>query len=465
MTDPLDTLRRQDPDAMPVDRLPAAEVRRRGDSRRRRRTALQGAAAVLAVAAVAGGVSLATGTPTQTLPQPAPATQTPTPTPTQDPSPTQAADPDVPTAIPADFPLAEGFPDSAGADQQLEGPAPDVPAFDEVRACDSTLLSRSSAGVVDRLAATFSQPEDYRVRELTTYSSAGDATARLSSVASLFTDCPREESGSPPDVVSEVERGRLGEESWMVVRRADAGGEYVPGIEVLVAVRVGNAVLLASESSEGGGSAESVRSSKLMAEEAAQPLVDAMCVFATAGCVEQIPADVLLSRQDVLRTTGFTTTWSPPDDTFSADECWTVVPSNLFRNGALTVRYEGRSRDDADVVNARVLSMVTPFGSAHAARGAFDAARERIDACGSADEELASREGDSTYWRLITKPAPEVCTECGAGWLHATGIGLVGHRVVGLNVSWIGDLETIVGDDDPPPISELLDRAVRQASD
>jgi hypothetical protein len=339
-----------------------------------------------------------------------------------------------------------------------------VPAFDEVRACDSTLLSRSSAGVVDRLAVTFSQPEDYRVRELTTYSSAGDATARLSSVASLFADCPREESGSPPDVVNEVERGRLGEESWMVVRRADAGGEHVPGIEVLVAVRVGNAVLLTSESNEGGGSAESVRSSRLMAEEAAEPPVDAMCVFADAGCVEGLPTEVLLSRQDVVRMTGFLTKWSPPDDTFSADACWTVVPSNLFRDGMVTVRYEGRSRDNADVVNARVLSTVTPFGSEEAARGAFDAARARIDECGRANEELASRDGDSTYWRLITKPAPEVCTECGAGWLHATGIGLVGDRVVGLNVSWIGDLEMIVGDDDPPPISELLDRAVREAS-
>ena len=73
MADPFDTLRRHDPDAMPVDRLPAAEVRRRGDARRRRRTALQGAAAVLAVVAVVGGVSLATGAPTPTLPQPAPA--------------------------------------------------------------------------------------------------------------------------------------------------------------------------------------------------------------------------------------------------------------------------------------------------------------------------------------------------------------------------------------------------------
>ena len=461
MADPFDTLRRHDPDAMPVDRLPAAEVRRRGDARRRRRAALQGAAAVLAVVAVVGGVSLATGAPTPTLPQPAPAPATQSPTPTQDPSPSEAADPEMATAIPADFPLVEGFPDSAGADQQLEGPAPDVPAFDEVRACDSTLLSRSSAGVVDRLAVTFSQPEDYRVRELTTYSSSDDAAARLGSVASLFADCPREKSGSPPDFVNEVEPGRLGDESWMITRRAD---DYVPGIEVLVAVRVGNAVLLTSESNEGGGSAESVRSSRLMAEEAAQPLVDAMCVFADGGCAkEELAADVLLSRDDVLRMTGFVTKWSGPDRTFSADECWTVVPSNLFRDGTVWARYEGRGRDDADLVNARVLSTVTPFGSAEAAAGAFEAARERIDTCGSGGEELAAREGEATYWRLITKPAPEVCTECGAGWLHATGIGLVDDRVVGLNVSWIGDLETVVGDDDPPPISDLLDRAVRGA--
>jgi hypothetical protein len=448
---------------MPVDRLPAAEVRRRGDARRHRRTALQVAAAVVAVAAVVGGVSLVTGAPSRTVPQPPPASQGPAPT--QDPSPTgptEAADPDVRTAIPADFPLAEDLPGDTGPDQQLEGPAPNAPAFDEVRACDSTLLSRSSAGTVDRLAVTFSQPEDYRARELTTYSSADDAAARLSSVASLFADCPRETAGGPPAFVNEVEPGRLGDESWTITRRAD---EYAPGIEVLVAVRVGNAVLLTSESNEGGGSAESVRASKQLAEEATAPLVDAMCLFADGGCTEAEPLDpdVLLSRLDVLRVTGFLTKWSGPDSTFSADECWSSVPATLFRDGTITVRYEGRGRDDADVVNARVLSTVTPFGSADAAADAFDAARERIDACGSADEELAAREGDATYWRLITKPAPEVCTECGAGWLHATGIGLVGERVVSLNVSWIGDLETIVGDDDPAPVSELLDRAIRQA--
>jgi hypothetical protein len=35
--------------------------------------------------------------------------------------------------------------------------------------------------------------------------------------------------------------------------------------------------------------------------------------------------------------------------------------------------------------------------------------------------------------------------------------------VVAVNVTWIGDLETIVGDDDPAPVSRLLDRAIQQA--
>ena len=50
MSDPFETLRHREP---AVDRLPADEVRRLGD-RRRRRTALQAGAATLAVLAVLG---------------------------------------------------------------------------------------------------------------------------------------------------------------------------------------------------------------------------------------------------------------------------------------------------------------------------------------------------------------------------------------------------------------------------
>ena len=77
----------------------------------------------------------------------------------------------------------------------------------------------------------------------------------------------------------------------------------------------------------------------------------------------------------------------------------------------------------------------------------------RCDSCGVRKDVL----------QKVSDAPLTVCTECGAGWLHATGVALVDNRVVAVNVSWIGDLETIVGDDDPAPVSRLLDRAIQQA--
>ena len=109
MSDPFETLRHREP---AVDRLPAEEVRRLGD-RRRRRTALQAGAATLAVLAVLGGTLGSGVLVDRTAPAPAgPSPATPEPSASAD----ATQSPESPAAaparldIPADFPLASADP-------------------------------------------------------------------------------------------------------------------------------------------------------------------------------------------------------------------------------------------------------------------------------------------------------------------------------------------------------------------
>ena len=109
MRDPLDELKNFTA-GTPGSSLPAAEVRRRGDHMRRRRTALQALGATAAVAVIASGGALAAGV-TSTGPRPlgpAAPTTSASPSPTTSPSPSATA-PAVASEIPEDFPLDEGI--------------------------------------------------------------------------------------------------------------------------------------------------------------------------------------------------------------------------------------------------------------------------------------------------------------------------------------------------------------------
>jgi hypothetical protein len=106
MRDPLDELKNLTAGtAGPT--LPAAEVRRRGDRMRRRRTATQALGAAAAVAVIASGGALAAGV-TSTAPRPvdpAAPTSSADPSPSPTPSPTRVAT----SEIPQDFPIWEGI--------------------------------------------------------------------------------------------------------------------------------------------------------------------------------------------------------------------------------------------------------------------------------------------------------------------------------------------------------------------
>lgn len=111
MRDPLDELKNLSTRGL-APKLPPAEVRRRGDRMRRRRTALQAVGAAAAVAVIASGGAFVTGSLTTTEPPVGPATST-------SPSASASAAPAVQSEIPEDFPIAEGIAPTEGLEDVL----------------------------------------------------------------------------------------------------------------------------------------------------------------------------------------------------------------------------------------------------------------------------------------------------------------------------------------------------------
>ena len=456
MSDPFETLRHREP---AVDRLPAEEVRRLGD-RRRRRTALLTGAATLAVLVVLGGTLGSGALLDRTVPAPA------GPSPATPPSESAAATPspeprDVAPArldIPADFPLASADP-LFGLEE----------SFQDVGACERAVVTTSEP--VDEMSVVSSEPEDYRARKLSVYASAEEASAQMTAYLDVFEACPRQEWGDgSPDTVTEVLPSRLGEEAATVVRSAELDGAAVPGIEVVELVRVGNALLLTSESNEGGAGPDGSRPSRAHSSEEAATVVMAMCVFSDAGCVDQ-PTGVL-SLGDVRDVTRFRTSWTQVEVQGRENACQAQPPAVVMERAGpagLVSDFVG-SADAAGIDNARVVSALAVYPDATAAADAFEQARADIDGCvhlGPASSGWDPVEGATasgpTYWQLSTTPAPEVCTECGTAWVHAQGVALVDDRIAAVTISWIGDLEGLVGAEAPGPMAGALERAAEVA--
>jgi len=297
MSDLLGPLR--DPHDDSFHPLPAAEIRRRGDRRRRWRTALQVGGTAAAVAVITGGIALLGGGGGGAAPPvpPPPASQVPSPAPSPT-TPTPAlievaygtVDPAVPPAgwlasVPSGFPLAEGDPREAFAEYDLTEPGPNVPAFGyEIAPCGHAFMRVTDSS--DRLATRFKAPEDYRVRELSLYVSADAAQENLIRFVDLFARCSSEpwQGSEEGATTTEIRPSGLGDEGWTVIRRAELYGAPTTGITVYEVVRVGNALLLTSEAGEGGADAgRGARSVRTSTAQAA-PLVQAMCLFAVQGC-------------------------------------------------------------------------------------------------------------------------------------------------------------------------------------
>ena len=269
--------------------LPADEVRRRGDRDRRRRTLAAAAGSALAVVlVVGGGLALTGGLGSQAGPPPLPpATQLPSETaePTADPTPEPAPDGAAwRTTVPAGFPLAADLDEPRSTDEELAGPGRDVRVFDvPFEACRR---SSDLGAPVDTLAVRHTAPEWYDGRVLQVYGDAAAARQVLFELVRLYEFCDEDVFPGPPDTVAAATIRPVphGEEGYVVTRTFSVDGGRTPGLELLHAVRVGNALLVSSLSNEGGMTDAAVARQLGERDPVIADVATAMCVFAAEGC-------------------------------------------------------------------------------------------------------------------------------------------------------------------------------------
>ncbi|MCM0621237.1 hypothetical protein [Nocardioides bruguierae] len=242
-TDDLFDLLREDPSTV---RTPApADVRRRGDVLRRRRTAVAVsgtvAAVVLAVGvpfALAGGTPRAAQTPIAVSPTAASGTS-------------EQAD-----VIPPGFPLTEGMPDETDGGTLTVGAVRAAERLGyEIDACEpSSLLD----GASDSRLATYTDPSEGGVQRLLAVYADEDAAARAADnetdrvygcVESLTGDADDARIDDPTLTQRFLADSRV-DEVWTLVEPMDGGEGYV-----VVLVRSGRALLLDARYTQGTGNA------------------------------------------------------------------------------------------------------------------------------------------------------------------------------------------------------------------
>ncbi|MCW2772953.1 MAG: hypothetical protein JWN91_1279 [Nocardioides sp.] len=152
--------------------------------------------------------------------------------------------------IPAGFPLLTGYPpdgEAETAQDGREGPSrsmePMVPA-----ACRQRVTVPAHE---DWLRGSWTNPEDYRQRQLVDFAHIRRARAYARRLLDLYRDCPRE--GPRNDTGhNAVQHGDLGDAAGIITTTYTYRGSPRPGLMVTHVVRVGTAVLLASTYNEGG---------------------------------------------------------------------------------------------------------------------------------------------------------------------------------------------------------------------
>lgn len=186
----------------------------------------------------------------------------------------------VPTTIPDDFPLDDGWQDDTpeGADSVL--PPSRTREVGEFDICGTKL---PWPAYEDRMDAGFHNPEDNRDRTLFTYADADAAVAATKSIVDLFRGCPQERS-EPPGYVAHytVEQTRTSGDSWHISRYYTYNGADAISIDDLHVIRVGLAVLILHQNNE--GSRTSIPQDFTAMNDEAANVIPALCRFTVDGC-------------------------------------------------------------------------------------------------------------------------------------------------------------------------------------
>jgi hypothetical protein len=239
------------------------------------------AAVLLAVGSLAGLAACGDDDPAGVAGQ-----DTPSATPTSPPAPTTggptSADPSSggPAGpIPDDFPLLDGYPAdsrSEGGDHGRQGPDRTSDPI-EPEACGRSLPVPAH---VDLLRGGWTNPEDYRQRQLVTFGSEAEAQAYADAVLEIYRSCPREDTDDGYTTVIEVVPGNLGDASAVAVTRYELDGAPAVGLGSMQVVRVGTVILLATTYNEGGAGPDPELTVRDEARRSAREVAGAMAELA-----------------------------------------------------------------------------------------------------------------------------------------------------------------------------------------
>jgi hypothetical protein len=257
-----------------VNALPATEVRRRGDRMRRRNTALATVGGVVAAAVFIGTpVALLSGNNDEDGVQPAP----PAPTQTDDPGSGQWL-----TEIPAEFPLADRFPETNGLDGSPTEVVDD-PRVTPIELCD---ISWPTVTPVDATGVSYTgESEDTGTRVLMLLEDDAAAAAALSELRDSVQACPHQPTGGGDSVLlSSLVDFDLGtEESVVVAQQVQFDDGLISDLTVTEVARSGNAVWIETSYGSAAGPDVIEFETERLRERAAVPL-GAMCAFTADGC-------------------------------------------------------------------------------------------------------------------------------------------------------------------------------------
>ena len=247
--------------------LSAAEVRRRGDRRRRRQQAAAGIAGLAAVTAIAAPLAFVTG---GSQPDSAP--------PIASQGPSKRAQ--VVTKIPAAFPIDAGL--SAPASEQPIDPA-NADALLALHVCSGPAgdaLTWDATAGSDARAVTWSMPEGEGggYRTVVAYRDEASARAALQGIADAVDSCQKATVGPRGPFPVAASEPAVGDQAYAFVDQfldEDTGQPDGSG-DLTVAIRVGNAVVVAQEYAMGVGDPAVVDQTAGLVTERLDGVVSAM---------------------------------------------------------------------------------------------------------------------------------------------------------------------------------------------
>jgi hypothetical protein len=481
MSDPLEPLKHVDEVSGPAP-LPAAEVRRRGDRMRRRRTTLRalGAACVVAVV-VTGGVALGSGRPDAAPPPPAASgTGTPTPDWTLGPSPS----PDEPApggqalSVPDGFPLLEGVPDpDADSKRTVDGQLGSPRIFDP---CHDNAEAAVDAGRTDYRRVTQTGPAYAYVREIVVYERSSAANEAMLLAKGELERCPEYtyDDGISRDVWEPAPTSQRAVEADDVIAAVNRGYSDHDATTLATSwmvMRVGNAILTLAYDGEFGASEESVRSVATDELGSYVAIAPSMCPFADEttdiGCAEKSTAAgpgpvtdpgpaFLLDEAAFRKETGVEELETVPDSPTATLPCQAEWLTTFGPDTADYRQFEARG--EGGYLAAWAGTAVLGFADELAAATAYDTVGEWLSQCdpqvdpshrlvaavdSGIGEPHITRLPDGIYsWRGIKLSAPERCVECDAAWDDHEGLVQVGRYLVLVHVALGGDMQLGVED-------------------